>query len=167
MDDVIADTLNYTITCLENNGVFVNRKELSGKYLEDILTKEQVDFMHKMTNATSYFKRIPIKHDCYPVLKKLQKQYEIRVVSCAFAFPNSMNAKFWWLKKHLDFLSLNEIVFCGDKADIKGDIMIDDRIENLQQFSGKKYLYTAPHNEGLILYKRFNSWIDIQKEFCR
>ncbi len=167
MDDVIADTLNYTIACLESNNIIIDRKELAGKELEDILTKEQVDFMHKMTDSVSYFKRIPIKPNCYAVLKELHKRYEIRVVSCAFAFPNSMNAKLGWLKKHLDFISLNEIIFCGCKADIKGDIMIDDRTENLQKFSGRKYLYTAPHNKGINRYKRFNSWIDIQNEFCR
>lgn len=167
MDDVIADTLNYTIACLESNGILIKKKELAGKELEDILTKEQVDFMRKMTNSISYFKRIPIKPNCYAVLKELQKQYEIRVVSCAFVFPNSMNAKLWWLRKNLDFISLNEIIFCGNKGDVKGDVIIDDRIENLQSFYGKKYLFSAPHNVNERGYKRLNSWIEVKEELCK
>lgn len=166
MDDVIADTLNYTITCLENNGVFVNRKELSGKYLEDILTKEQVDFMHKMTNSVSYFKRIPIKPNCYSVLKKLQGQYEIRIVSCAFVFPHSMNSKYWWLRKYLDFISSRQIIFCGNKNDVYGDIIIDDVVDNLQSFDGDKYLFSAPHNINASGFKRFDTWLDIEKQLC-
>ena len=166
MDDVIADTLNYTITCLENNGVFVNRKELSGKYLEDILTKEQVKFMHKMTNSVSYFKRIPIKPNCYSVLKKLQKQYEIRIISCAFVFPHSMNAKYWWIHKYLDFISSRQIIFCGNKNDVYGDIMIDDNVYNLRDFIGEKYLFSAPHNITEKSYKRLDSWLDVEEKLC-
>ena len=161
MDNVIADTLEYTITCLENNHIVFNREELNGKYLEDILTEQQISIMHNITSKTDFFKKIPLKPKCYEVMKMLNKEYEIRIVSCAFVFPKSMNAKLWWIRKNLDFIDLSQVIFCGCKSDIKGDILIDDIAENLQNFDGEKYIFSAPHNIDEKDYKRFESWDDV------
>ena len=56
MDDVIADTLEYTITCLNEVGIFVDRNKLLGKYLEDILPKKEIDIMHNITGSEAFFR---------------------------------------------------------------------------------------------------------------
>lgn len=165
MDDVIADTLEYTIKCLSNIGIPVDRGELSGRYLENILNKEQIELMHGITSSPTFFKKIPIKTGCYEVLKQMQKRYDIRIVSNAFVFPNSMNAKFWWIKHKLDFIGDSQIIFCGEKTDIIGDILIDDTPKNLKDFKGNKYLFSALHNMGIDYYERVDSWEDIDGIF--
>ena len=163
MDDVIVDTLEYTIACLNEVNVFVDRTMLAGKFLEDILSNEEIELMHRITGTANFFKNIPIKKDCYDVLKKMNIRHDIRVVSCAFVFPKSMNSKFEWLRKNLDFVDAKQIIFCGSKSDLTGDVLIDDIAENLNNFKGEKYLFSAPHNFGVDRYKRLNSWADIDR----
>lgn len=166
MDDVIADTLEYTITCLGHMGIPVNRKDLSGRYLEDILNKEQIELMHSITSSPSFFKKIPLKTGCYDVLKRMQQAYDIRIVSNAFVFPNSMNDKYWWIKHKLDFIDDSQVVFCGKKSDIKGDVLIDDTPDNLLSYEGEKYIFSAPHNIMERRFCRVENWKDVENVFC-
>ena len=163
MDDVIADTLEYTITCLNEAGVFVDRNKLLGRYLEDILPKKEIDIMHDVTSAEFFFRNIPIKKDCYEVLRKINEKHDIRIVSCAFVFPQSMNSKFYWIKQNLDFIDARQIIFCGSKSDLMGDILIDDLAENLRGFNGEKLLFSAPHNVNIKEFHRLDSWRDVEK----
>lgn len=163
MDDVIADTLEYTIACLNKAGISVDRAKLVGHFLEDILSIEEIDIMHNITGSTDFFRNIPIKKDCYEVMKKMNERHDLRVVSCAFVFPQSMNSKFWWLKQNLDFIDAKQIIFCGNKSDLKGDVLIDDLAENLDIFEGEKLLFSAPHNHDISKYTRIYSWADIDR----
>jgi 5'(3')-deoxyribonucleotidase len=99
------------------------------------------------------------------VLEKLNKEYDIIVVSLATEFPNSLTDKLMWLNEHFSFLSWKQIVFCGDKSLIKADIMIDDHPKNLDNFAGKTYIFTQPLNLHIRNSKhtRVSSWAEIEK----
>ena len=58
-----------------------------------------------------------------------------------------------------------------DKGMVKGDILVDDGVHNLEAFSGRKVLMTAPHNQqydatgnGMI---RADNWHEVYKEIRR
>ncbi len=81
----------------------------------------------------------------------------------ATEFPQSLSDKQFWLNEHFPFISWQQVVFCGNKNLIKADIMIDDHPKNLDNFSGRTFMFTQPHN---ILLKpdrhvRVNSWDEI------
>ena len=81
------------------------------------------------------------------------------------AFPSSFNSKYRWLRRHYDFISPQNFVFCGDKSILHADYLIDDMPRNLASFQGEGILFTAPHNVDTTGYRRVNSWQDVDAMF--
>ena len=110
-----------------------------------------------------FFRNAPIIDDSIEGLRYLNDQYNVLIVSSATEFPNSLNEKLEWLNEYYPFISWKQMIFCGEKKSIKGDIMIDDHIKNLQYFQGEKILFTQPHNIYIdsISYKRVHTWKEI------
>ena len=57
-----------------------------------------------------------------------------------------------------DLINERNIVIAQDKSIIRGDLMIDDCVENLVQFNGVRICYTQPWNEKYIDVFRYNDW---------
>lgn len=94
-------------------------------------------------------------------MEQLNKKYELFIVSAAMEFPQSLNEKLEWLKEHFPFFTWKQLVFCGSKAVVHGDYMIDDLVHNLERFNGEKFIFTAPHNIHLNHFKRLNNWREV------
>lgn len=60
-----------------------------------------------------------------------------------------------------EFINEHNIVIAQDKSIIIGDIMIDDCIDNLMDFSGVRICYTQPWNKNFDGPFRFYDWISI------
>ncbi|HJE88815.1 5' nucleotidase, NT5C type, partial [Rikenella microfusus] len=65
--------------------------------------------------------------------------------------------------EHFPFIDWRQMVFCGRKDVVRGDIMIDDHPKNLRSFPGEKIVFTQPHNAGLALPDciRVSAWDEI------
>jgi 5'-nucleotidase len=96
-------------------------------------------------------------------VKQLNEKYEVFIVSAAMEFPNSLPEKYEWLAEHFPFLTWHQLVFCGSKNVVQGDIMIDDYFRNLDPFNGQTILFTQPHNVGMNNknHIRVGCWDDI------
>jgi 5'(3')-deoxyribonucleotidase len=97
------------------------------------------------------------------IVAELNKNYELFIVSSAMEFPQSLPEKLEWLNEHFSFLGWQQIVFCGSKAIVDADIMIDDHFKNLDLFKGTTILFTQPHNQlkNAGRHKRTDSWQEI------
>lgn len=69
------------------------------------------------------------------------------------------------LFRYFPFLTWNQVIITGKKQLIRGDVLIDDGIHNLEGGAYRKILFTAPHNRsydapahGMI---RADSWEDV------
>ena len=66
---------------------------------------------------------------------------------------------------YFPFLSWNQVIITGRKQMIRGDVLIDDGIHNLEGGNYRKILFTAPHNRfydaeanGMI---RVHTWEEV------
>jgi len=96
-------------------------------------------------------------------IEYLNNKYELYIVSAGMEFPNSLREKYDWLEEHFPFISWEQIVLCGSKRVVSGDVMIDDYPKNLNHFEGERFIFTQPHNELIEneTYKRVDSWEEI------
>jgi 5'-nucleotidase len=163
MDDVLADATGQFINFYEKEfGVRVTRESLNGKEeMERFPDHHQT--VYKFTFRKDFFRTMTVKSDSQRVLQELNKKYELFIVSSAMEFPNSLPEKLEWLGEHFSFLHWKQFVFCGSKAVVYGDYMIDDLPHNLERFNGEKLMFTAPHNLQLNHFKRVNNWLDVEK----
>ena len=78
--------------------------------------------------------------------------------------PEKMNDL---LFHYFPFLTWNQVIITANKQMIRGDVLIDDGVHNLEGGLYKKILMTAPHNRnydaeanGMI---RVSNWTEIEK----
>lgn len=96
-------------------------------------------------------------------LDYLNRKYEVIILSSATEFPQSLMEKELWLNEHYSFISWEQMIFCGRKDVVQGDIMIDDHPKNLNLFSGERIIFTQPHNINVEVpeSKRVFNWDNI------
>lgn len=159
MDGVLADVYSQFIAFEE--------KESGNKLsVESLLGKDEYQAFkngRKHVCSPGFFRLAPLIDDCVAVVKLLNQQYELFIVSAAMEFPSSLLEKHDWLAEHFPFISWKQIVFCGSKTVVQGDIMIDDHYKNLDHFKGQTILFTQPHNAGHDNkgHTRVQSWNEI------
>lgn len=159
MDGVLADVYAH-LSSLEykETGTKLDKIDLYGK-LEELAFPS----FKKLVNRNGFFRTAPLIPDSVEGLKYLNNKYNVLIVSSATEFPSSMNDKHAWLNEYFPFITWKQMIFCGSKNSIRGDIMIDDHHKNLYGFEGKKVLFTQPHNVYIHNndYQRVSNWKEI------
>ena len=161
MDGVLADVYTQFINYeYKTSGIQINRESLYG-------TLEMDAFPNSWTHVRSsgFFRTTPVINDSIKGLKYLNDKYKVLIVSSATEFPQSLTEKQEWLNEHFPFIGWEQMIFCGRKDSIKGDIMIDDHPKNLGTFEGRKLLFTQPHNIYIEdkNYQRVSNWKEIMQ----
>ncbi|MBZ4190707.1 5' nucleotidase, NT5C type [Niabella beijingensis] len=97
-------------------------------------------------NTPGFFLEAPVIPGSVEVMQRLNQQYDLYIVSSAMEFPLSLYEKYQWLQQYFSFLTWEQMVLCGSKKVVYGDIMLDDHFKNLDHFNGKTLLFSQPHN---------------------
>lgn len=160
MDGVLSDIYGQFIKYEQNDlGLTQSIKDLTGK-----LEYEAFKNHDKYVNSENFFYSAIAIQDSIETVRRLNDVYQVFIVSSAMQFPLSLTEKMNWLTKYFPFLSWKQIVFCGSKEIVYGDIMIDDHFKNLDNFQGQTLLFTQPHNidKQTEKHTRVNSWREIE-----
>lgn len=86
----------------------------------------------------------PLPHSI-EYLKKLWSNYE-----CCIATASDwkiMEYKFKYLNYYFPYIEWKDIIIIYKKHLLKGDVLIDDKVDNLLNFDGKRFLIKAYHND--------------------
>lgn len=162
MDGVLADVYQHLIQYeYRRTGQLINIDDLQGKTEEDAFP----DFRLSV-NSKGFFRTIPLIEGSQEGLRYLNDNYKVLIVSSATEFPLSLTEKEEWLMEYFPFISWKQMIFCGDKSSIRGDIMLDDHPKNLNYFSGERYMFAQPHNLNSVVEncKRVQSWEDVLRQ---
>ena len=144
--------------------------------LSDVFTdSEQLETFLDSIKFENFYKNPNLFADVKRVLKQLSKYYEI-CITTAYVWPNhpentktELCSKLDFLYKTFDFIDKKNIIFCSNKKLLCGDVIIDDKVENLKGPSKVKLLYTSIYNKNTpnsVLEKdnitRINNWQEIK-----
>ncbi|MEM9327479.1 MAG: 5'(3')-deoxyribonucleotidase [Bacteroidota bacterium] len=144
MDGVLADIYEQYITMYsEESGKRVSKQDVLGQSELEAFPNSK-----EYLRRPGFFRNAPVIDGAIKVLQDLNEAYEVFIVSSAMEFPNGLQEKYYWMEEHFPFISWRQLVLCGSKQVISGDIMIDDHFKNLDFFEGKTLLFTQPHNHG-------------------
>jgi 5'-nucleotidase len=162
MDNVIADVESHYITWYESAlGVKISKADMMGK--PELSAFDNREAAEQFLYTPGFFRTVPLMPGAQETLQRLNKDYDIYIVSAAMQFPQSLKEKLEWLDEYFPFISWKKIIFCGDKSKINTDLMIDDHLKNLNSFKGKGILFTACHNISLNYPARLNSWSEAER----
>ena len=163
MDGVIADTVGQFIQWYERDyGVKIGKEAFHNRPEIEVLPE---GVMKKIVYSTGFFRTVPVMEGAQEALQKLVQNFNVYIVSAAMEFPQSLPEKYEWLQEKFPFISWRNIIFCGDKAVIDTDYMIDDHVRNLDCCKGKTLLFSAGHNFGIDSHTRVNNWKEVLEFF--
>jgi 5'-nucleotidase len=160
MDGVLADVYEQLFDMDEKD--FGRRRtwdEVAGKKEGEIFPR-----IREYLYEEGFFRSMKVISGSREVVEKINKQYDLYIVSAATEFPLSLSEKQAWLGEHFPFITWQQMVFCGSKQIIQADIMIDDHFKNLDFFTGEtSILFTQPHNalSDNGRHRRVHSWEEI------
>jgi 5'(3')-deoxyribonucleotidase len=130
------------------------------------MTKEQGIELFKALNEPNFFRDLEVlDRDAIEVVRELNERFDVYIATAAMEVPGSFNAKYDWLQQHFPFLDSHKFVFCGTKAVIHTDYLIDDSPNQLEAFKGTGILYSMPYNANVEGYTRANNWAEIRTIF--
>jgi 5'(3')-deoxyribonucleotidase/uncharacterized protein with PQ loop repeat len=167
MDEVMADALTEHLRRYNAAyGTSITAADLTGRHLEQSVPPAHRAAAEAMLDA-SFFEDLAVLPDCQEVVSELADRYEVFIASAAMDVPCSFDAKYRWLQRHFPFIPPSQIVFCGDKAIVDADYLIDDRPRHFAKFKGQALLFSAPHNAGETGYPRVACWKEVREHFAR
>ncbi len=162
MDEVLADTYQAHIDLYNSDfGASLSREDCLGKEVWQCVPEEHQQSIRQHAYAVGFFKDLSVIENSKEVLESLNEKYEVYIASAAMQFPNSLKEKSDWLDEHFPFIPWQRRILCGHKHILKGDVLIDDRSYNLQNFEGKSILFTSPHNMNTQGFDRADTWLEI------
>ncbi|HLH05663.1 MAG TPA: hypothetical protein VKW78_00350 [Terriglobales bacterium] len=163
MDEVMADSLSRHLELYNTEfGASLRKQDLHGKPLHLSVPAAHRERIDEIALSDGFFWDLDVMPGCQEVIRELTEHYDVFIVTAAMEFPNSFLAKHAWLKEHFPFVDIRNVVYCGDKSIVDADIMIDDRIRNLDNFAGMRILFTAPHNMSETRFLRVNNWQEVR-----
>lgn len=165
MDEVIADTFGAHIELYNRDfNDQLTAAMCEGSEVWQNVPAERQASVRKHARVPGFFRNLRPIANSQKVLKKLSQKSDLYIASAAMQFPNSLEEKSEWLDEHFPFIHWKKRILCGDKHILKGDVLIDDRSYNLENFEGRTLLFTSPHNINTNGFERVNSWTEVSEK---
>jgi 5'(3')-deoxyribonucleotidase len=161
MDEVIVEALGEHLR--RYNAAYGTRltpADLRGRSLDAHVPSEHRAEALRMLDESFFDTLTPID-GALDAIRQLHDHCEVVIATAAMEVPVSFAAKYRWLRRHLSFIPPSHIVFCGDKAVIDADVLIDDSPRHFARFKGRPLLFSAPHNVHETRYERVDTWQDV------
>lgn len=158
VDDVIADLVpawlkQYNYLYMDDLKI----EQITGwdiaSYTKPECSREK--FFGILEDGSIYENVRPIQGAQYGI-QELQKKHDVYFVTAGY-----YKTKREWLKGYGLLMDDTEFIVCYDKNLIRGDILIDDRFDNIEKFPGKGILFTRPWNEKFRWPYIADTWVQI------
>lgn len=159
MDEVLADSLGKHLRAYNAAfGASLTAADLDGAGLEASIPDAHAAATRALLLEPAFFRDLDVIAGSQEALRALSDRYEVFVASAAMEVPSSFAAKYAWLREHFPFIPPSHIVFCGDKAVLDADYLIDDTPRHFERFGGTPILFDAPHNRAETRFVRAAGW---------
>ena len=168
MDDVLENLVECWVAELNLRfGTTVSIEDVTTWNIAEVfpsLTSEQV---FSPLYDSCFWGKLSALPEAAKYLKRLiDDGHKIRIVTASYY--ETLPAKMELLFREYPFLNWNDVIVAHDKKLIKGDILIDDAIHNLEGATYKKILFNRPYNKdynatgnGMV---RVYNWHEVYSE---
>jgi 5'(3')-deoxyribonucleotidase len=180
MDNTLVDTLNGSLIYVEK---IIEKKlpRLDHREVESDLTNVWLELAGIDKDKAAEL-RLRIFHDAffwetlpfydfhaYGVFKRLYEKHDVYIATSVFK-TNSEECyvgKVRWIKRNLPWFDVSKIIYSHQKYLLRGDVMIEDSLSQLELFQGNRIVMNAGWNTTYKIssYKSFfaNNWVDVEE----
>lgn len=147
MDDVTTDFLGCLLRIYnERMGTHAKVRDCESWNLEETFSPEILDIFKEK----GFFANLTPKKGSLKAIKKLisSTRYDVYIVT-ACKSVQEYQEKVEWFAKNLPEFNPNRIIMCSEKYLIRGHVLVDDKIQNLNECQPFMYTfaYDMPHNK--------------------
>lgn len=151
-------------------------------YIDEVaVPKERFNEFNQFLNTRNLYQNAFILPDAVDTIRKLNERYDVYICSACinpFNINESGRAfkdKYEFLIKLLPFINPEHYIFTNSKHLFKADIIIDDRLPNLENDIPMRILFPSYHNQNItteeleqkgILRAGYNwrdGWLEVTK----
>lgn len=102
--------------------------------------EHQKDIFKMALDDLEFWEHVPPAEHASQVLRYYQYYHDIQIATIPWKMtPAYTGVKMEWLRKHFPFIDPSQVIFShGNKWDLEGDLIIDDKPEILEKCYGKK-----------------------------
>lgn len=159
MDEVICDFLGKLLTVY--NSMYcknVKKEDIEGWSLKQYIGEEGI----RLFNKPGFFADLEPVDNALATIQFLQ--YEGREVFIISSPANEYSVfdKYLWVKKHLPFFPIGNLILVGDKGKLLSQIdkgfLFDDCPKYLESFGGVSVCMDMPYNKEAKCDHRVSSW---------
>lgn len=162
MDEVMADTYGAHIEIYNQEfEECLTLEHCLGKEVWHTVPEDRQLSVRNHARNRGFFRDLKPIENSKEVLKELSSMHDVYIASAAMQFPNSLEEKSDWLDEHFPFIPWQNRILLGNKHILKGDVLIDDRSYNLENFDGRSLLFTSPHNVHINGFERVDNWEEV------
>jgi len=165
MDDVLEELTEAWIS--ELNRIYstsVSPSDITSWNIADFFPALTQNEVYSPLHDPNFWKSLRPTPEAQKIVKRLiEDGHTVRIVTASHY--NTVSPKITWLLWAYPFLKWKDVIIASDKSLIKGDVMIDDGVHNLEKTSCTKLLFSRYHNQsydaesnGMI---RVNTWNEI------
>lgn len=126
------------------------------------------DLVDELLNTRHFYERMPPMEGAIEGMKKLiDRKYDVVIATSTPKWaPIAYEGKVNWLKRYMPFFPLDNLVSIKRKELLTGDVLLDDKPENVMRFceTGRLgVLFNRPsnlvtNNPHISRYDRVHSW---------
>lgn len=161
-------------TIAQNHAVWLeryNRDYNDNVRVEDIKDWDMDKYVKCGKKIYDYLKDPNFYDTVLPIpnaLEAINKMREYhRIVYATDCSPGVEASKYNWLIRHGFLDKRDDFIVCKDKSLIRTEILIDDYIENIKNFTGVGVLYRQPWNSQINVVFEIDNWEHFEYIFWR
>lgn len=147
MDDTIECLLVEWLHILNaRHHRFVTPDDIHSWNIQEYYPGLSSDQVYAPLYTKELWESVKPKWDAIEYLRKLQEDgHEVYIVTSS-NFKTIQTKYESIIGRYFPFINLNHMIVCAKKQMIRGDVMVDDGVHNLEGGEYVKVLMTAPHN---------------------
>lgn len=119
-----------------------------------VADKQKLKAAYEYVMTHNFYDGATLKPDCYDVLKDLQANHGYEIYICSACVVRGFEDlsgtifknKYEFIRKVLPFINPHNIIFTNAKGAVHGDVMIDDKLSNLDGNFKVKLLFDCWYN---------------------
>ncbi len=109
----------------------------------ECLPEEHAEIMMELWGDRYLYDKREAEPEAVRALQEMRKF--ARVIALSSPTIGHVDSKYKWLVGPMDF-EIKDVIVATDKSLARGDVLVDDHIENLMGFSGGRICFTRPWN---------------------
>lgn len=171
MDDTIENLLSAWVFYLNNRyGTSVNENDVTDWDISKAFPMLERKQVYEPLYSDELWLLVKPVDGASDALKKLIADGHRVLVVTTSAYETLKIKMQEVLFKYSPFISWNDVIITAHKQLIKGDVLVDDGVHNLEGGDYAKILVDSPHNRGYDAEAngmiRLNNWDDIYHAIC-